>query len=158
MRRAPLVLLLLLLLAGFGLRAWQLGAADLSEDEELSTSLPLLGYGELFTSIAGRPPLAFLWTPATGMRDAGFGSNSQALAISVRGRMAGLRVIDAGVLGLTRRLRTSVQVLPDVAADEPPFSGPAGINACGDLVGSSSSPDPTNGNPVPALWLKERCD
>jgi probable HAF family extracellular repeat protein len=104
------------------------------------------------------PPLAFLWTPATGMRDAGFGSNSQALAISVRGRMAALRVVNAGVVGLTRRLRTSLQVLPDVAADKPPFSGPAGINACGDMVGSSSSPDPGNGNPVPALWLKERCD
>jgi probable HAF family extracellular repeat protein len=104
------------------------------------------------------PPIAFLWTASTGMRDAGFGSNSQALAISDRSRIAGLRVIDAGVLGLTRRLRTSLQVLPDVAADKPPFSGPAGINDCGDMVGSSSSPDPGNGNPVPAVWWKDRCD
>ena len=104
------------------------------------------------------PPVAFAWTPATGMRDAGFGSNSQALAINKKSRIAGLQVIDAGVLGLTRTLRTPVQVLPDVAADKPPFSGPTGVNACGNFVGSSSSPDPTNGNPVPALWLKGTCD
>ena len=105
-----------------------------------------------------RPPVAFLWTPATGMRDAGFGSNSQALAINAKGRIAGLRVVDAGVLGLVRTLRTPVAVLPDVDAEKPPFSGPAGMNACGDLVGSSSSPDPTNGNPVPAIWTKAGCD
>lgn len=105
-----------------------------------------------------QPPVAFLWTPAKGMRDLGFGSNSQALAIDDHGRVAGMRVVNAGVLGLTRALRTPVQVLPDVAPDKPPFSGPTGINACGDLVGSSSSPDPGNGNPVPALWLKTACD
>jgi probable HAF family extracellular repeat protein len=105
-----------------------------------------------------RPPVAFLWTPATGMRDAGFGSSSQALAINAKGRIAGLRVINAGVLGLVRTLRTPVAALPDVAADKPPFSGPAGMNACGDLVGSSSSPDPGNGNPVPAIWTKAGCD
>jgi probable HAF family extracellular repeat protein len=104
------------------------------------------------------PPVAFLWTPATGMRSLGFGSNSQALAINDHGRVAGLRVIDGGVLGLTRTLRTPLQVLPDVAADKSPASGPTGINPCGTLVGSSSSPDPSNGNPVPAIWTKADCD
>ena len=92
------------------------------------------------------------------MRDAGFGSNSQALAINGKGRIAGMRVVDAGVLGLARTLRTPVQVLPDAAPGKPLFSAPTGMNACGDLAGSSSSPDPTNGNPVPALWLKVDCD
>ncbi|MFT3898534.1 MAG: hypothetical protein QM719_12745 [Thermomonas sp.] len=104
------------------------------------------------------PPVAFAWTANTGMRDLGFGSNSQALAINANGRIAGMRVIDAGVQGLTRTLRTPVQALPDVAADKPPFSGPTGANACGDIVGSSSSPDPGNGNPVPAIWIKAECD
>ena len=105
-----------------------------------------------------QPPVAFAWTANTGMRDAGFGSNSQALAINGKGRIAGMRVVDAGVLGLARTLRTPVQVLPDAAPGKPPFSAPTGMNACGDLAGSSSSPDPTNGNPVPALWLKADCD
>ncbi len=108
-----------------------------------------------------RPPLApvaFRWTPATGMQNLGFGSNSQALAIDDRGRIAGMRVVNAGVLGLTRTLKTKTQVLPDVAADKGPFSAPAGMNPCGTLVGSSSSPDPTNGNPVPAIWTKAECD
>lgn len=54
------LLLLAIVAAGLGLRLWRLADGDLTEDEELATSLPLLGYGELFTSIAGRPPLAFL--------------------------------------------------------------------------------------------------
>lgn len=105
-----------------------------------------------------RPPVAFVWTAGAGMRDAGFGSSSQALAINRKGRIAGMQVVNAGVLGLTRTLRTPVAVLPDVAPSKPPFSGPTGVNACGDFVGSSSSPDPTNGNPVPAIWLKVDCD
>jgi len=104
------------------------------------------------------PPVAFAWTANAGMRDLGFGSGSQALAINGQGRIAGLQVVNAGVLGLTRTLRTPVQVLPDVAPGKPPFSGPTGTNACGDFVGSSSSPDPTNGNPVPAIWIKSECD
>ena len=45
---------------GFWVRVDALGAADLTEDEELATGLPLISYGEVFTDIAGRPPLAFL--------------------------------------------------------------------------------------------------
>jgi len=48
--------------------------------------------------------------------------------------------------------------LPDLAPDKPPFSGPTGINSCGTIVGSSSSPSPINGNPVPAIWTKADCD
>jgi len=58
-RRTALALALLLAVAA-ALRFWNLGLADLTEDEELSTGLPLLSYGELFYDIAGRPPLAFL--------------------------------------------------------------------------------------------------
>lgn len=58
-RRAAAAVLLLLALAA-ALRFFQLGVADLTEDEELSTGLPLLSYAELFYDIAGRPPLAFL--------------------------------------------------------------------------------------------------
>ena len=103
------------------------------------------------------PPTAFQWTPATGMRSIRMGGNSQAFAINDLGRVVGLRVINQGVLGLTR-FHGPPQVLPDLAPDKPPFSGPAGINGCGTLVGSSSSPDPTNGNPVPAIWTKAACD
>ncbi|HEY3520533.1 MAG TPA: hypothetical protein VGK80_05765 [Rhodanobacteraceae bacterium] len=104
------------------------------------------------------PPVSFIWTPAKGMQNVGFGSNSQALAINDNGRVAGSRVINAGVLGLTRTLATKAQVIPDVAADKGPFSSATGMNLCGTLVGSSSSPDPTNGNPVPAIWTKANCD
>ncbi|MBS0430833.1 MAG: hypothetical protein JSS21_00285 [Proteobacteria bacterium] len=121
----------------------------------VNDSLAVVGVSDRTPPLA---PVAFLWTPANGMRNLGFGSNSQALAIDDRGRVAGLRVIDQGVLGLTRTLATKTQVLPDVAPDKSPFSGPTGMNLCGTLVGSSSSPDPTNGNPVPAIWKKAKCD
>lgn len=49
-----------LLLAGLLLRAWALGGAEYTTDEELSTGLAQLGYGDLFGNLAGRPPLAFL--------------------------------------------------------------------------------------------------
>jgi hypothetical protein len=49
-----------------------------------------------------RPPTAFIWRPATGMRALRMGPNSQGLAINDLGRSVGLRVIDAGVVGLTR--------------------------------------------------------
>jgi probable HAF family extracellular repeat protein len=103
------------------------------------------------------PPTAFMWKPGTGMRSLGFGGNSQAFAINDLGRVIGLRVVSGGVLGLTQIHGTREQ-LPDVAPNKPPFSGPTGINRCGTLVGSSSSPDPTNGNPVPAIWVKTACD
>ena len=103
------------------------------------------------------PPTAFIWKPATGMHSLGMGGNSQAFAINDLGRSVGLRVVNQGVLGLTR-VQGAPEKLPDVAANKPPFSGPAGINLCGTIVGSSSSPDPTNGNPVPAIWTKATCD
>jgi len=103
------------------------------------------------------PPVAFIWRPATGMRSVRMGANSQAFAINDSGRSVGLRVINAGVLGLTR-LGSSLEILPDLAPNKPPFSGPTGINSCGTIVGSSSSPSPTNGNPVPAIWTKATCD
>lgn len=104
-----------------------------------------------------RPPEAFIWRSTTGMRRLGMGANSQALAINDLGRSVGLRVGDGGVRGLTR-LHGAPEVLPDLAPDKPPASGPTGINRCGTIVGSSSSPDPTNGNPVPAIWTKSICD
>ena len=103
------------------------------------------------------PPVAFIWKPATGMRSLGMGGNSQAFAINDLGRSVGLRVVNQGVLGLTR-FQAPPELLPDVATDKPPFSGPAGINRCGTIVGSSSSPNPTNGNPIPAIWTKAACD
>lgn len=104
-----------------------------------------------------RPPVAFIWKSATGMRSLGMGANSQAFAISDLGRSVGLRVVDAGVIGLTR-FHGSTEVLPDLGPDKGPASGPTGINRCGTIVGSSSSPIPTNGNPVPAIWTKAACD
>ena len=103
------------------------------------------------------PPVAFIWKAATGMRALGMGANSQAFAISDLGRSVGLRVINAGVLGLTR-FHGAMEMLPDLAPDKPPSSGPTGVNRCGTIVGSSSSPMPTNGNPVPAIWTKATCD
>jgi probable HAF family extracellular repeat protein len=103
------------------------------------------------------PPVAFIWKSATGMRSLGMGANSQAFAINDLGRSVGLRVRNGGVLGLTR-FHGQLELLPDLAPDKPPFSGPTGINRCGTIVGSSSSPDPTNGNPVPAIWTKATCD
>jgi probable HAF family extracellular repeat protein len=111
--------------------------------------------------VSDRPPplapVAFIWKPTTGMRQLGMGANSQAFAINDLGRSVGLRVINQGVLGMTR-LHGAPEVLPDLAPDKPPSSGPAGINRCGTIVGSSSSPSPTNGNPVPAIWTNEACD
>jgi probable HAF family extracellular repeat protein len=102
------------------------------------------------------PPVAFIWKPATGMRDLGMGANSQAFAINDLARSVGLRV-GHGVFGLTR-FHGPPAKLPDLAPNKPPASGPTGINRCGAIVGSSSSPDPTNGNPVPAIWTKAACD
>ena len=130
-----------------------LGGAS-SQANAVNNSLVIVGVSDRRVG----QPVAFIWTPATGMKNLGFGSSSQALAINDRGRVGGLRVINAGVLGLTRTFATKAQVLPDVAADKNPFSGVDGMNLCGTLVGSSSSPDPTNGNPVPARWTKTDCD
>lgn len=52
-------LLCLVVALGFVLRFHDLAANDLTEDEELATGLPLLGYGDLLTGISGRPPLSF---------------------------------------------------------------------------------------------------
>jgi hypothetical protein len=91
------------------------------------------------------------------MRRLGMGANSQALAINDLGRIVGLVIGNGGVRGLTR-FHAKPEVLPDVAPDKPPLSGPTGVNSCGTIVGSSTSPDPTNGNPVPAIWTKATCD
>jgi probable HAF family extracellular repeat protein len=111
--------------------------------------------------VSDRPPplapVAFIWRPATGMRPLGMGGNSQAFAINDLGRSVGLRVVNQGVLGLTR-FHGPPEVLPDLAPDKPPASGLTGINRCGTIVGSSSSLIPTNGNPVPAIWTKAACD
>jgi probable HAF family extracellular repeat protein len=111
--------------------------------------------------VSDRPPplapVAFIWKPATGMRSLGMGGNSQAFAINDLGRSVGLRVVNQGVLGLTR-FHGPAEVLPDLAPDKPPASGPTGINRCGTIVGSSSSLIPINGNPVPAIWTKTTCD
>lgn len=120
----------------------------------VNNSLAIVGVSDRPPPLA---PVAFIWKPATGMRSLGMGGNSQAFAINDLGRSVGLRVINRGVLGLTR-FHGPPEVLPDLAPDKPPFSGPTGINSCGTIVGSSSSPIATNGNPVPAIWTKAACD
>ena len=120
----------------------------------VNNSLAIVGVSDRPSPL---PPVAFIWKPATGMRSLGMGGNSQAFAINDLDRSVGLRVVNQGVLGLTR-FQAPPELLPDVAPDKPPFSGPAGINRCGTIVGSSSSPQPTNGNPVPAIWTKATCD
>ena len=120
----------------------------------VNNSLAIVGVSDRPSPLA---PVAFIWKPATGMRSLGTGGNSQAFAINDLGRSVGLRVINRGVLGLTL-FHGPPEVLPDVAPDKPPFSGPTGINSCGTIVGSSSSPIATNGNPVPAIWTKVACD
>jgi probable HAF family extracellular repeat protein len=98
---------------------------------------------------------AFVWTPARGMRALGMGPNSEALGISEIGRSVGLR-IGSGVEGLTR-FQGVTTVLPDLAPAKGPFSGPTAVNRCGTIVGSSVSPQPTNGNVVPTLWRTGTC-
>jgi probable HAF family extracellular repeat protein len=120
----------------------------------VNNSLALVGVSDQPSPL---PPVAFISKPATGMRSLGLGANSQAFAIDDLGRSVGLRVINRGVLGLTR-FHGPPEKLPDLAPNKPPASGPTGINRCGTIVGSSSSPDPTNGNPVPAIWTKAACD
>ena len=120
----------------------------------VNNSLAIVGVSDRPSPLA---PTAFIWKPATGMRSLRMGGNSQAFAINDLGRVVGLRVINQGVLGLTR-FHGPPEMLPDLAPDKPPASGPTGINSCGTIVGSSSSPIPTNGNPVPAIWTKATCD
>jgi probable HAF family extracellular repeat protein len=102
-----------------------------------------------------QPHTAFVWTPSGGMRALGMGSNSEALGISEVGRSVGLR-IGSGVEGLTR-FQGVTTVLPDLAPAKGPFSGPTAVNRCGTIVGSSVSPQPTNGNVVPTLWRTGTC-
>ena len=120
----------------------------------VNNALAIVGVSD---RISPRPPVAFIWNATNGMRSLNMGANSQAFAINDLGRAVGLRVINGGVLGLTR-FHGVVEVLPDLAPDKPPASGPAWVNRCGTVVGSSSSPSPTNGNPVPAIWTKSTCD
>lgn len=125
-----------------------------SQAFSVNDALAIIGVSD---QTSPRPPTAFIWRPATGMRGLRLGSNSEGLAINDRGRSVGLRVVDAGVVGLTR-LGGVIEILPDLAPEKGPFSGPTGINRCGTIVGSSASPDPTNGNVVPAIWTKAACD
>jgi hypothetical protein len=60
-RWAMVVTVLVLLTAALALRLYDLGAADLTEDEHLSAQLPLISYPELFYNIGERPPLSFLF-------------------------------------------------------------------------------------------------
>jgi len=120
----------------------------------VNNALAIVGVSD---RVSPRPPAAFFWREAIGMRSLNMGANSQAFAINDLGRSVGLRVINGGVLGLTR-FQGSLEVLPDLAPDKPPASGPTWVNRCGTIVGSSSSPSPTNGNPVPAIWTKATCD
>jgi probable HAF family extracellular repeat protein len=120
----------------------------------VNNSLTIVGVSDRPSPL---PPVAFIWKPATGMRSLGMGGNSQAFAINDLGRSVGLRVVNQGVLGMTR-FQGPPEMLPDLAPNKPPASGPTGINRCGTIVGSSSSPIPTNGNPVPAIWTKTACD
>jgi len=120
----------------------------------VNNSLAIVGVADQPSPL---PPVAFIWRPATGMRALGMGANSQAFAINDFGRSVGLRVVNRGVLGLTR-FHGPPAKLPDLAPNKPPASGPTGINRCGTIVGSSSSPIAPNGNPVPAIWTKAACD
>lgn len=54
-----------LVVAAFLLRFHGLEKADLTEDETMSTCLPVVTYGSLFTDSAGRPPLIFVIQKAT---------------------------------------------------------------------------------------------
>lgn len=103
-----------------------------------------------------KPEVAFVWTPGVGMRALGMGPHSQGLGLSNKGRSVGL-MISSGVTGLSI-FQGVKAVLPDVDPAKGPFSGPTSVNLCGTIVGSSSSPQPTNGNPVPAIWTKAGCD
>lgn len=101
-------------------------------------------------------PIAFIWTPASGMRSLGFGSNSQALGISEMGRSVGLRIA-RGVAGITRFHGVTAQ-LPDLAPTKGPFSGPTAVDRCGTIVASGASPIPTVGSVSPVIWRTSMCD
>ncbi len=68
------VLVIVLALSAFCIRFHDLDRADLTEDEEMSTDLPHVSFGELFHNISGRPPLPYLAqktaTILTGKADA----------------------------------------------------------------------------------------
>lgn len=49
-----------LVLAGVAIRGYDLGRADLTVDEEMNLDVDRLTYRDLFTTIAGRPPLSFV--------------------------------------------------------------------------------------------------
>lgn len=130
-----------------GVRSWANG---------VNNSLAIVGISQR------RPPLAeiaFGWSPATGMRPLSkWGPNSEALAVSELNRAVGKQTVNAGVLGLAQ-FHSTLDVLPDLAPSKGfPFSAATGVNRCGTAVGSSVSPNPTNGNSVPVVWRKATCD
>jgi probable HAF family extracellular repeat protein len=116
----------------------------------------IVGWSE---QVPPKPDIAFRWNAAVGMKPITlFGGGSQALGISDRNRIVGFQVINAGVVGLTlfQGVKT---VLPDLAPQKGfPFSGPTAVNLCGNITGSSVSPNPTSGNSVPVRWTKAGCD
>jgi probable HAF family extracellular repeat protein len=116
--------------------------------------------GPTVVGISDRPapqlPVAFIWTQATGMRPLGLGNNSEAHGISHRNRSVGFR-IGSGVTGLTR-FQNTTQILPDLAPAKGHFSAANAVNRCGNIVGDSNDPRPTNGNSVPVIWVIGVCD
>jgi uncharacterized membrane protein len=111
--------------------------------------------GPTVVGVSDRPapqlPVAFIWTPATGMRPLGLGNNSEAHGISHRNRSVGLRIA-SDVKGLTR--------VPECDADpsragsrEGPLLAANAVNRCGSIAGDSGDPRPTNGNSVPVIWV-----
>ncbi|MFN8574992.1 MAG: hypothetical protein U0132_23270 [Gemmatimonadaceae bacterium] len=111
--------------------------------------------------VAERPspqaPIAFAWAPSTGMRAiTPMGPNSEAYAVSDLNRVVGKQT-SSGVLGLTL-FHGAAATLPDLAPAKGPFSAATSVNRCGTAVGSSASPQPTNGNSVPVIWRQSPCD
>jgi probable HAF family extracellular repeat protein len=105
-----------------------------------------------------QPPIAFRWTAGNGMRPlTKWGGSSEALAVSDLGRSVGKQTVNQGVKGLTQ-FQGVLNVFPDLAPSKGPFSAATSVNRCGTAVGSSVSPNPTNGNSVPVVWRKPTCD
>jgi probable HAF family extracellular repeat protein len=122
----------------------------------VNNSLAIVGVSERPFPL---PPIAFGWRQTTGMKAlTSWGGNSEALGLSDLNRAVGKQTISAGVLGLTQRLSTGINTLPDLANKGFPFSAATASNRCGTVVGSSVSPSPTSGNSVPVLWRKATCD
>jgi probable HAF family extracellular repeat protein len=124
----------------------------------VNNSLVIVGVS---TRPAPLAEIAFGWTQATGMRQLSqWGPASEALGVSDLNRAVGKQTVNNGVVGLSQiRSAVSIDVLPDLApAKGFPFSASTNVNRCGTAVGSSVSPQPTNGNSVPVVWRKATCD